>query len=95
LESQLITDVFKILEGAFAKKEPVLLHELLWSIDAKHHLILNPEEINSAVDLIGGIRKRTDGNEVELNQLKAKKSEYISDEDIDRAMKIYNENLKG
>uniref|UniRef100_UPI0035943AAB hypothetical protein n=1 Tax=Pricia sp. TaxID=2268138 RepID=UPI0035943AAB len=87
-------DVVKILEGAFAKNESVFLHELLWTIDAKHRLILNLDEINSAIDLIGGIRKRTDGDVVELNELELEKSDYIIDEDMISAMKIYNEHLK-
>lgn len=94
MESILSEDVVKILEGAFEKNESVLLHELLWTIDAKHRLILNLDEINSAIDLIGGIRKRTDGDVVELNELKLKKSDYIIDEDIIKAMRIYNEHFK-
>lgn len=94
MESQSVKDVIKILEGAFVKNEPVLLHELLWSIDARHYLILNSDEINSAIDFIGGIKKMVDGNEVKLTQLKAEKSDYINNKDIERAMKVYNKLIK-
>jgi len=44
--------------------EPLLLHELLWSIDTKYYQILNPEEINYAIYLIGDVHKNEDGNEM-------------------------------
>ena len=94
MENELITDVINFFNRAFAENEPVKLHELLWSIDANHHLILNLEEINSAIELIGGVEKNVDGDVIRLNQLNAKKSDFIMEEDIAKAMKIYSDPLK-
>lgn len=92
MESDLIEDAQCIFEVAFEKKQPVMLHELLWTIDAKHRLILNTDEINSAINCIVGIIKTVDGNQVKLNPLiKGRESDYVNDKDVEKAMNIYNQ----
>lgn len=93
MESQIVNDIANILNGAFTNSETVMLHEMIWTIDAKHHLIASLNELNSAIELVGGVEKSYRNSEVKLSRSKDYVSDYLIEEDVKKAMIIYNQYL--
>jgi chemotaxis protein CheY-P-specific phosphatase CheC len=93
MESQIVNEIANILNGTFAKNETVLLHEVIWTIDAKHHLIANLDELNSAIKLVGSVQKSYLNSEVKLSRSDGNESDYLIQDDIEKAMVVYNERL--
>lgn len=89
-KDELITDMVLLLNGVAGRDEQILLHQLLWSIDAKHHLIPNPDEINFAIEKAGGFQISRNENEIALRRDESGQPDLITQEDLDEAMKIYH-----
>lgn len=93
MESQIVNDIANILNGTFTKDETVSLHEVIWTIDAKHHLIASLNELNSAIKLVGGVQKIYLNTEVKLSRSNENNSDYLIEEDIKKAMIIYKQHI--
>ncbi|MGW9685084.1 hypothetical protein [Flagellimonas sp. 2504JD1-5] len=93
MKSQIVNEIASILKGTFTKNETVLLHEVIWTIDAKHHLIASLNELNSAIRLVGGAQKSYRNMDVKLSRSNENNSDYLIEEDIKKAMIMYNQYL--
>ncbi|MGW9685088.1 hypothetical protein [Flagellimonas sp. 2504JD1-5] len=93
MKSQIVNEIAKILNGAFTKDETVSLHEVIWTIDVKHHLIASLNELNPAIKLVGGVQKSYLNTDVKLSRSNENNSDYLIEGDIKKAMIIYNQHL--
>tara|TARA_R100000789_G_C3004577_1_gene149729 strand:- start:123 stop:410 length:288 start_codon:yes stop_codon:yes gene_type:complete len=93
MDSKIVNNITNILKEAFKKSEAILLHEVIWTIDAKHHLIVSLNELNSAIKLVGGVQKNYLNSEVKLSRSDGSESDYLIHDDIEKAMTVYNQHL--
>jgi len=78
-----------ILNGALRRGQSVLLHELLWTVDAQLHLIVTAEEINEALQRVPPVRIHRRGGCVELVPDASQIEVGITATDIDSAAALY------
>ena len=95
MNKEIINDIRNLLIGSYKETDRVTLHSLLWSIDAKHHLIPSFDEINESLKKIEGIQIASFEDGINLIFKKGIKSEIINQKHIDNAMieyeKVINE----
>ena len=94
MNKEVIEDIGELLKGSFKETDRFPLHELLWTIDAKHHLIPSIDELNEAIKKNEGIIIETFDNEIYLVLTKESNSEKITQEHIDTAILDYQKILK-
>ncbi len=85
----LIQEMIGILTASFKRGEVVPLHALLWSIDAKNHLIPNVDEINDALENSPNSLIERNEKGVFFAPSNIKSKDRITDNDVEEAMKIY------
>lgn len=95
MNDSLISDIVSILKNSFERGESISLHKLLGTIDAKHHLILNLDELNSAIKLVGGCQVITNEKNTILSSVELiERTDYVTKGDINKAFKIYENLIK-
>lgn len=82
-----------ILGGALSKGQSVLLHELIWTVDAQLHLIPTAEEINEVLWRVSPIRIERRGTLVQLVPSAAREKIGVKADDIKNATDIYNDRV--
>jgi hypothetical protein len=85
----MIKDAIKLLKHAFDRGDSIFLHELIWNLDAKHHAILDTNELDTIVKEIGGLQKSYTQKGIELSRLESGVSDFLTQDDIDNAMQVY------
>ena len=90
MNAEIISDLELILKNQFKKGVKILLHELLWSIDAKHRPIPNLEELNEALNNSGIFKINRNGNQIEIIPSKSSMTIFFVENDISKAMEYYN-----
>ncbi|MEO9511714.1 MAG: hypothetical protein ABJN84_18275 [Flavobacteriaceae bacterium] len=93
MDSKIVNDIASFLNETFKKSETILLHEVVWTIDAKHYLIVSLNELNSAIKLVGGVQKSYLNSEVKLSRSDGDESDHLIQNDIEKAMAVYNQCL--
>lgn len=89
MDTTMIKDAVILLKTVFDNGESIFLHEVLWTLDAKHHAILNTDELDAIVKKIGGLQKSCTQKGVELSRLESENSDFLTQDDIDKSMEIY------
>ena len=88
----MIEEISEILSSAHKEKRSLLLHELIWTVDARLHAIPSAEEINQALsEYIFQTERKQD--ELYLNPSSGDKSGIVTNVDVLVAMKIYEETV--
>lgn len=82
-----MVDLRRMLAGALARREGLDLHDLVWSIDAKHHVVPTADELNAALRAFPAFtaRRSADGIALELRS-GAHEQALLTDQDIQRAI---------
>jgi len=79
----------RILTGHRQRREPLALHELLWTIDAQQRLIASHEEINAALARVEGFCVERPDSAVHLRPCDSAEQARVTENDLDTAMKNY------
>lgn len=85
----LLKDAINFLKINFDRGKSVFFHELIWTLDAKHHAILDTNELDTIVKEIGGLQKSYTPKGIELSRLESGISDFLTQDDIDNAMQVY------
>ncbi len=85
----MIADITKLLKGAAQRDEAVRLHELLWTIDARHHAIPTIREIAQAREKAPPFRVERSNGVVSLIPDSSCSADELTEHDVKVAMKIY------
>ena len=91
----MIEYIKNLIEGSFSENIEVDLASLIWTVDAKEHCIPNPKEINDALRHIKNYKIIRDENGIKIASNVIASHEEISNKDIDKAMEIYKQTIKG
>jgi hypothetical protein len=91
MSADVIQLIAGIVQGTLDKGQSVLLHELLWSVDAQLHLVATPEEINEALQQVTPVQIKRRGGHVELAPGPGKARAKVTGADVDRAFAIYHD----
>jgi hypothetical protein len=82
-------EIIEFLRLAHSEKRTLLLHEVIWTIDAQHHEIPTAEEFNEALSESDPFQIERNKNGIHLIPSSDNKSGLITDDDISVSMKIY------
>ena len=93
MEYDIIEDIELMLRSAFGYGESISLHEICWTIDAKHKLIPSVKELNHAVKNVGGVTILRKKDSIEIRKGSLEQFDDITEHDLDLAMDIYNRNI--
>jgi hypothetical protein len=66
MSDHIVSDLTEMIRSSFDRNETIDLASLLWSIDAKHRLIPEVNEINSALSSISKYKITRNENQVYL-----------------------------
>ena len=85
----MINRVEALIMGGLEHSGEVELGSLIWTIDAKEHCIVSPEEINAALENIKSYEIIRSNEIVSIFSSENRSSDKISEKDIKKAMKFY------
>lgn len=89
MSKPLVIDIMTFIKHSFEKGESIPIDQLLSWVDAKHRLIPNVDELNTAIKLIGGCQKTLNTEGVLISTLEKEESDFLSESDLSIAFKVY------
>ncbi len=87
--NSLTEEIIGILTESFRRGSPVPLEELLWTIDAKYHVIPSVDEINSAIAQSPKSRIERNDKSIILVVSDCKDSDVVTVDDVNVALSLY------
>ena len=82
-----------ILAACAGRGESIPLHQLIWTVDARHHAIPTTNEINQALESVRAFRVVRDRNSVHLMPESTASSDIVTEADLQLAMKNYEKEI--
>tara|TARA_R110000737_G_scaffold93450_1_gene126646 strand:+ start:323 stop:637 length:315 start_codon:yes stop_codon:yes gene_type:complete len=91
MDYDIITEIELLLQDYLGQGEKIHLWQVLAGVDLIYKLIPNLEELNEAINGVGGIKINRSRDFIEIHSMGQKESDYFTKKDLVIAMNNYTQ----